>query len=289
VTSTAFDPALEVVGPENKILASNDDIRPGEQDSLVLFAFPKPGNYKVLVKGYKSAGGGQYKITFRRFVPDEVILGKRAIGSINRTTSKWHKFTSEAGQIIVASVMSASFNPDLQIYAPSGEIIDGSPYEMDSPRAARTVFRAPAKGNYYARVSSGQGSPASYAIAVATASVRPLSIGAASSTRTIDDGGLDIWTVKGTAGELIQVDARRNGAPVKAILEFLPPLDKAAEETKSGATPQPVETLPSDPKSNGEVVALLKQTGSYQVVVWQLHGRATSYSLDSSHPAKTWP
>src|SRR5688500_3862220 len=69
-SSTVFDPAIELVDSAGKMLAKNDDIRPGLQDALILHRFEKSGSYKVLVKAFKSAAGGQYRITFRRFVPE---------------------------------------------------------------------------------------------------------------------------------------------------------------------------------------------------------------------------
>src|SRR5262249_48652125 len=68
VTSTVFDPVAQVVDDKRKVIAENDDVRPGDQNSLLLVHFEKGGSYKVLVKAAKAGGAGQFVITLRRFI-----------------------------------------------------------------------------------------------------------------------------------------------------------------------------------------------------------------------------
>src|SRR3712207_2787349 len=57
VSSESFDPAAELVSPQGQVLAQNDDVRPGEQDSLLLARVAAAGAYKVRVKASKPAAG----------------------------------------------------------------------------------------------------------------------------------------------------------------------------------------------------------------------------------------
>ena len=121
VTSSTFDPAAEIVDFAGRVLAQNDDVRPGDQDLLILYRFPKAGEYKVLVKGFKSIAGGQYTLTIRRFVPTDLRRGERNATVLGRTHLQWHRFSAVAGETLVVTTRSAVFDPDPQIYAPNGE------------------------------------------------------------------------------------------------------------------------------------------------------------------------
>src|SRR5205085_12437166 len=84
VTSRAFDAAVQMVGPAGQIVAENDDARPGEQNPVLVVRLDQGGEYLVRVKSYKSAQGGQYKLTVRRFVTAETQTGLRTVGVLGK-------------------------------------------------------------------------------------------------------------------------------------------------------------------------------------------------------------
>jgi hypothetical protein len=288
VSSTVFDPAVEVVDAGGKVLASNDDVRPGVQDARVLFRFPKAGSYKVLVKGFKSAAGGQYTVTIHRFVALDVPIGARTAGNLARKQSQWLRFPAEAGQTLVVTARAASFEPGLLIYSPTGERFDADSLFSAGGRTERVVFRAETKGDYYVRLSSPSISNASFSVTVAIARVTPTTIGEVGPNRTLEPGGLDIWTFPGKAGDLVRIEARAAGAPVAATVEFVPPPAKPGEAAPSEEASGTLVRLPSDPKAMGRAVALLKRNGTYQVTVAQPLGMGTAYTLSSARPEKSW-
>ncbi|MCB0825250.1 MAG: hypothetical protein KDC26_03605 [Armatimonadetes bacterium] len=67
VYSNDFDPGVEIKDEKEQVLISNDDIEPGVQTSRLIYRFTKPGDYKIIVTGYKDAGGGQFRIELERF------------------------------------------------------------------------------------------------------------------------------------------------------------------------------------------------------------------------------
>jgi hypothetical protein len=287
-SSTAFDPAIEVVDSTGKVLAQNDDIRPGAQDALVLVRIPKTGSYKILVKGFKSAGGGQYTFTLTRFVPTDVPVGTRVAGSMPRGKSQWVRFPAEAGQTLVVTARAASFDPSLVLYAPTGEKLASDLNASSGGRTQRASFRAEKKGDYYARMASPGNVSASFAVTVASARVVPTTIGAANPNHSLEPGGLDIWTFPGKAGDIVRVDGRSAGAPVSAELEFVPAAVNPGDNDNAEEGSREIVLLPSDPKATGRAVALLRRTGTYQVTISQNLGMGTDYTLTTFRPEKLW-
>jgi len=288
VSSTTFDPAAQIVDAAGKVLAENDDIRPGVQDSLLLYRFPAAGEYKILVKGFKSAAGGRYTLTLRRFISTDLHKAERNVAVLGRTRAHWHRFAADAGETLVVTTRSAVFDPEIEIYAPNGERMDAPTRGLSGGRAVSSVFRATQKGDYYLRVASGRDVTGGYAVTVATARVAPLTIGAANPTRRMESGGLDLWRFTATAGEVIRIDASAPGAGTSVALRHLPPAAKAESQVEAAGAEDALAVLPSSPKAAGEMVALVKRTGDYQVEVSQPLGLEVEYTLATYRAAKPW-
>src|SRR5260370_128290 len=58
--SEAFDAALEIVGEDKKVLASNDDRFPGDQSPLLCWRCEKEGSYALHVRCFHDKSGGQF-------------------------------------------------------------------------------------------------------------------------------------------------------------------------------------------------------------------------------------
>jgi len=283
--SSVFDPAIELVDSTGKLLAKNDDIRPGLQDALILHRFEKAGAYKVLVKAFKSVAGGQYRITFRRFVPDEAILGARIAGAMDKSGSRYFRFPVQAGQTMVITARASSFGPNLDVTGPNGESVGAGSTELGGGWARRLVFRASASGHYFARVYSNGSERGSFALTISAARVLPATLGAANAPARLEAGGLHLWAFDGAAGDLIRIDARAPGAGVSASLAVVP---IAKEGEALAAETGAVALLPSDPKAGGEIVALLKRAGKYQIAVSQQLGLPTEYTVATARIARPW-
>ena len=286
VSSENFDPTLELVDPQGKVVAANDDVRAGEQDSLLLARVGAGGAYSVRVKASKSAAGGEYELKVRRFNATDAATGARTAAALGRTLSQWHRFTAEAGQTLVVTARAVSFAPLLEIYAPNGEEVEVQNTQTEQGARSRAVFRATQTGVYHVRVSSrGEAQPrSSYAVTVAVARVFEIVVGQPTEARPIDAGGLDLWTLQAEAGDLLKIETRAASGVMSAQMAFVPPLDKDGEpRPPEGATP-PFVVLPSDPKATGSFVALVNLAGTYQVAVSQPLGVSTSYTLLTSRP-----
>ncbi|HLK58643.1 MAG TPA: PPC domain-containing protein [Chthonomonadaceae bacterium] len=287
VTSDTFDPAAEIVDAAGKVLAQNDDVHPGDQDSLILYRFPAAGQYKILVKGFKSVAGGQYSLTLRRFLPTDLRRGERNATVLGRNHLQWHRFSATAGETLVVTGRSAIFNPNMEIYAPNGEQITADRRSLNGGRTESSVFRAETKGDYYLRIASGNNT-GGYAVTVAAARVAPIAIGAVSPNRHLDAGGLDLWTFNGTAGDLLHVQARAGSTGVSVAIKYLPPAAKEGAPADAAPAGEDLVRLPSDPKGRGELIALLRSAGSYQVEVSQPLGLEAEYTLSVERDVKPW-
>jgi hypothetical protein len=287
VTSTTFDPAAEIVDAAGKVLAQNDDVRPGDQDSLILYRFPAAGEYKVLVKGFKSVAGGQYTITIRRFQPTDLRRAERNATFLGSTHVQWHRFAAVANETLVVTTRSAVFDPEPQIYAPNGERLTVDTRTWNSGRTASLVFRAETTGAYHLRAAPNGDYNGGYTVTVAAAHVAPITMGATSPNRKLDAGGLDLWTFAGKAGDLIRLETHSGGPAASVSLNFLPPAAQANASTAVDSGDSLVR-LPSDPKARGALVALLRRTGAYQVEVSQPLGQEMDYTLRLAPDIKPW-
>lgn len=281
-TSSVFDPALEVQDEKGTILTKNDDIAQGQQDALVLYRFPKAGAYKVVVKGYKSAAGGQYRLTVRRFVPMDARVGGRAAGAIERTGNKWLRFPAQAGQTLVVSSRANSYVPATQIFLPNG--VNSQRFLSpvgNSP--GRLVLTAPTTGDYYLHLSGSASQ--SFAVSIAVARVSSVTAGGTSNSQHLEAGGLDIWTFDAKAGDLFLVKASSTGAPVTATLSAGEKLASEGEldDANGGVA---LTVLPSNEKNAGLIYALANRTGKYQVAISQSMDSPTNYAVEVKPAAK---
>jgi hypothetical protein len=289
VTSQNLDPTVELIGPAGQSIAKNDDVRPGQKDSLLLVRLEAAGDYKVRVASSNAASGGRYNLVVRRFVSTDLPIGARTTSTLGKSLAHWHRFQAEAERTLVLSARAASFRPQIQVFTPNGEHVEAGAGVADQHGSTRAVFRATQTGMYYARISSEQGgSPREgYAITAATARVFQTVIGDPNPERTLEPGGLDLWTFQGKPGDLIDVQARTSSGEMTSHISYIPPTDATGKAIGPEGPVPPLVLLPSDPKLSGEFVALLNIPGTYQVAVWHPLGVGVAYTFVTTRPGKT--
>jgi hypothetical protein len=288
VASDVFDPVVELIGPEAQSLGKNDDVRPGQQNALLLVRLPKGGDHKVRVTSSNPTSGGRYSLSVRRFVATDLAIGTRATGRLGKTLTQWHRFPAEGGQTIVLSAQAPSFPPQIQVYAPNGEPVTVHSTGTRQNGGGRVVFRATEGGSYSTRIAGAERAKFrdSYAVTAAVARVFPTAIGKANPGAHLEVGGLDLWSFEGEAGDLIIAQAVATSGEIHAQFSKLPLTDASKKARSVGGPSTPYVMLPSDPKRGGEILALLNEAGTFQVAVSHPHGLATDYSLTTGRPAK---
>ncbi len=276
-----FDPGIAIVDAARKVVAQNDDVRPGDQRAQVVFRSPKAGDYKVLVKSFKGNAGGSYQFSIRRFVAPEARLGARTAGSTGKAASvaalRGARGSDDGGLRAVVGL------PDMLVVRPNGDIVNPGAGSLATDRVRRVVFRVDASGDHYVQLDPQGRTDVTFALTLAEARVAPIAVGTPTRGQKLEPGGLDLWTFEGKIGDLIRVEAQTSATGLEASVSYLP---------HAGAAPgsdNPLEVLPSKAKSPGVVTVLLKRTGTFQVTVSQSMDLPTDYSLALGRTAKPLP
>ncbi len=281
--STNFDPYLQVVDSVGKEVAANDDIRDGEQDALVRVTFAKRGDYRVLVKAFKSKGGGQYTFTLHRFTATPVPVSTRVSGPLDRKPYKWYQFAAEKDVMLVLTVRSGATSHDVEMLDPAGERISTQPFTAGAASGTRLHFSAKVKGTHFLRVGARSSSAASVSVFFAPARKLAIKIGETSAPTSLSPDGLDLWTFSALPGDVIRIEAQADSVSLVKSLDFIADSEVPDVGKDQGSA---VSSLPVSSKAVHEI-ALLGRKGSYRVSVLQPNGLAASYRLSILRPVRT--
>jgi S1-C subfamily serine protease len=63
--STDFDPYVAIFGPNNRLVAENDDASDSSKNAFLSVTLPATGRYRVIVNAYDASGRGRYSLTIR--------------------------------------------------------------------------------------------------------------------------------------------------------------------------------------------------------------------------------
>lgn len=271
-TSVAFDPAIEIVDAAGKVVANNDDIEPGDQRARVVHRFVQPGEYKILVKGFKSVAGGQYVLEARRFVADEVAVGERFASASNQAGVKWVRFDAKAG---ATYTINSDFNwSRIGLWGPDGLVLEGSHIE-------------PAKdGEHVLGVQTIGSTPGTIALTLRRAFEGKTTVDSTSQPRTLEEGGLDIWSLDAAAGDVVEVSVAANG-PLPLVSVGRTPFRPIPQSMESGNRTTIVFASSSKRGSTKEV--LFPVATQVKIYVSQPRELQTEYSLDVRRVAKSLP
>lgn len=65
LNSSDFDPYLILVGPDNQVLAENDDAASNTLNSALTITLPVSGTYRIIANAYEASSTGRYTLTVR--------------------------------------------------------------------------------------------------------------------------------------------------------------------------------------------------------------------------------
>ncbi|RIJ97591.1 MAG: hypothetical protein DCC46_12590 [Armatimonadetes bacterium] len=148
VRSNLFDPAVALVGPDDKVLAENDDIAPGNQMAQVIYDVNATGTYKAVVTNYKGTAGGPFELTFSRFRSIPFELGTPGVPKSD-ILPIWAKIRFEADQDYIVSLRSGRTIGLPVLLNPKGQAF-ASVYEFHIGRGIeRYRLRIKEPGTYY--------------------------------------------------------------------------------------------------------------------------------------------
>ncbi len=102
VESDAFDPAMTVVDSDGKVLTENDDQYEGEQAPYVSFVVKHDGEYKLVVRNYRSTSGGRFNLRTKMVTCVTPAPGNNLLelpkGTINRGQEFYISIEAEKGK-----------------------------------------------------------------------------------------------------------------------------------------------------------------------------------------------
>ncbi|MGC4045659.1 MAG: hypothetical protein QM758_17850 [Armatimonas sp.] len=236
VETSNFDSALQITDAMGKVLAENDDASPGNQNARLLYRFPKAGEYKLLVRAFKGASGGQFDLLQRRFLPKDLKPGAPFSGASQELT--YLRIAAEAGQTLLFQA-SRGIPGTSVLYSSTGEMI---PVSSRPDRQPGLFFRAEKAGDYYLRLSAG----VPEGLTMNPMRVLPFQPGGQSAEQVLKPTGGDLWRFSGKAGELVRLSVTTPGNRLVARLRYVP---------APGATGNvlPPNLLNDNPKEEGEV------------------------------------
>jgi hypothetical protein len=122
LTSSLFDPQLEVISPSGREFASSGT--PTEGGSVLEFEAPESGIYRVRASSAYGGGLGTYRISYQESEPRRVIAEFEGfIGESEGGVSVGeHELDAQAGETAVIEAQSNDFDTMLMVEAPDGSI-----------------------------------------------------------------------------------------------------------------------------------------------------------------------
>ena len=152
--SDAFDPALEVVDSNGKVLGANDDRYPGDQRPLLFWRCSSAGNYALHARCFHDKSGGQFFVRFRVYDCIDVPPGKNVVSSVDSNSPFLLRIPMESGEIkeIISHFGGARNAVGFriqQIIAPNGLPDINLSHQIPSI-TNNTLILAPVSGDYFA-------------------------------------------------------------------------------------------------------------------------------------------
>jgi len=210
-----LDTLLELYGPEGDFVAGDDDSGPDLSSLMENVRLPATGEYTILAFGYEGERG-YYALSLDHGEPPEarggLDLGATISDTLFSTSGATWTFDAPAPMTVSVYLQSRDFNPALDLFDPSGEIIvaddDGGPGNS----ALLQNISLPEAGAYTLLVSTVDGFSGGYSLTLIEgpyefAGDTPggvIAVGQTVTDTVIDEAG-DAWTFDGAAGDLVTI------------------------------------------------------------------------------------
>ena len=199
LSSSEFDPYLQINGPGDFSAYNDDDVDAGDsRDSRLIVTLPADGAYRIAATSYEAGESGRYRLSvgdgagYRPPAPDyeeyddgveegglidvgDTVGGLLQSGDATLDSGEYvdtYRFTGRRGQRVAVELTSSAFDAYTILTAPSGEQVDnddgedGTDSRLDTVltengeyTVAVTSFAAGETGSYRFSVTPSQGSP----------------------------------------------------------------------------------------------------------------------------------
>ena len=98
--STVFDPALQILGPDGKVIAENDDRYPGDQRPLVLATAKTDGLHLIRARSFRDRSGGPVSARIATWDCQDLEIGKPTPVRFLASAGQLLRVSLKAGQAV---------------------------------------------------------------------------------------------------------------------------------------------------------------------------------------------
>ncbi|MGE0142256.1 MAG: hypothetical protein AB7I19_17790 [Planctomycetota bacterium] len=208
VTSDTFDPVLEIVDADGKVLGTNDG--EGTRSELWL-RMPNTGPIEVLVRPYQGSGGGRYRLWLQRFRTEPLGPSDERSGTFGEEQWWHYRVALREGDVLVPTVGGGA----------ALTLVMAADRRVLTPRSGGYV--APRDGDYFLRL---EGRPeARWTISTQLARRRD-GVPDRVFDETMGSYGFDLWKLRFTRGTVFAVDVRMPQTQLEVDLIDLEPSEQ---------------------------------------------------------------
>ncbi len=150
--SDTFDPALEILTEQSKVMAASDDRYPGDQRPLLFWRADKDATYLLHVRSFHNKSGGQFFFRYKIFDTIDLSSGKPVIQQVKTRTPFMVKFPMKAGQVTEIHWDTGGTAQYLGLQTIEAISPDGLPanaFLTHNLGPAINALMAPVSGDYY--------------------------------------------------------------------------------------------------------------------------------------------
>ena len=161
-TSSAdrLDTVLELIGPDGRTVAENDDRSPGDLTSQIIYVVEASGNYSAVVTGYGGATGGfelsiADGLDFGLTSEADIMTEARVTLDANRREASYPvNLSAEDILIVTTYALTEGLDTTLALLDGSGEVIAQNDDRGDGSLNSQLVFQAEEASDFRVVVSS---------------------------------------------------------------------------------------------------------------------------------------
>jgi hypothetical protein len=180
LTSTAFDPYVMIVGPDDFSAYNDDDAsRSGSRDSRLIATLPADGTYRIVATSYQSGESGAFQLAVLdgqgASAPEapvrpserpagggaiqigQTVSGALAAGDETRDSGEYvdvYRFSGRRGQRVSVELTSSAFDAYTILRLPSGRLQDNDDSRDGGGTDSRLDAVLPEDGDYEVMVTS---------------------------------------------------------------------------------------------------------------------------------------
>jgi hypothetical protein len=269
VASKEFDPIMELAAKgekEDKVLLAVDDEGSESRFSVRL---PEKGEFKVRIRAFKDAGGGNYALRVQRFQAKPLVVGKPLAGAFDREGKSYHYFQGVKDRILIPEPRGTSSD--------SWKMLDFKGREMNDWSGAVLIE----EDGEHCLVLSGRPDNR-YDLLVREARRQNLGDGQPLAGR-LQQGEMDVWSFQGKPGDFRLLEVEKKGQ-LACRLIYAPLEKKKDQRISRPGDLADIQLMPVASRGGRlRFAAILGREGRYQLHL--LAETPASYSVNMADPA----